>query len=408
MTGPSAHALLGASSAHRWLACPPSARLEAEHGEPDRGSEYAAQGTEAHALAELELGYRLGLLTKRQYTARMRKRRASPYHDDEMVEAVGDYASYVEGLRDAAAEETGEEPYVALEQRVDFSAYVPEGFGTADAVVIAGRDLHVVDLKYGKGVPVAAEGNPQLRLYALGAALLYASLYDVERVHMTIVQPRLNSVSTDGLALGELMRWAEETVAPAARAAWAGEGGYAPSEEACRWCRARSVCRARADAALAVASAEFSAADPPAPDELEAALAAPETLSDDETARLLGLVGLLEGWCKSVREHALARAEAGARYKGWKLVEGRATRRISDHEAAIERLEGAGVPAEGYLKPYELLGITALTKSLGSKRFSELLGDLVVKPAGKPVLVLESDKRPEIGSAESAAADFGE
>lgn len=399
MSTPTQHAMLGASSAHRWLACPPSARLEA--GMPDEGSQFAAQGTEAHALAELELSRRLGKISQQQHAARMRARKRSPWHDVEMEEAVGRYVDAVMAIVDDARDDAGgRDPFADLEQRVDFSRWVPGGFGTADVVVIADNRIHVVDLKYGKGVPVEAEGNPQLRLYALGAVEKYAPLASFDRVAMTIVQPRLQSQTTDEMTIDDLLAWADDVVVPAARLASEGAGEFAPSGETCRWCRARAVCRARAEAALATARVDFD--DGMTGDSLPRA----DTLSDDDIARILPLLGEVQAWARDLQDHALALALGGDRIPGYKLVEGRSTRTINDPERAMELLDAAGVAADDYLKPYQLRGITDLTRLLGRKRFDAILGDLVVKPAGKPVLVPEDDKRPEIGGAESAGRDF--
>lgn len=405
---PEAHALLGASSAKQWLGCPPSVRLVESMHLPDEGSSFAEEGTEAHALAELKLRLAIGEITRTQYTSRMRKHKKNEYYGLEMEEYTDNYVEIITGLAKLMEEDTDETTLIRLEQRVDFSEYVPEGFGTADAVLINGATMHVIDLKYGKGVEVSAGGNPQLRLYALGALNEYGLLYGIETVHMTIVQPRLYNVSSDKSTTDELVRWGTNYVKPRAQLAWEGKGEFNPGEDTCRWCRAKALCRARADAALSSARADFDTHALPDPDTLEDALPASGLLTEKEIARLLGLMPLLESWCKDVKTHALERAQEGTRYAGWKLVEGRATRKIIDTEAAMEVLDAAGVPAEDYLKPYELQGITALTKNLGKKRFTELLEPLVVKPAGKPVLVPEDDKRPEIGSVASAASDFAD
>lgn len=420
MAAPEAHALLGASSAHRWLSCTPSARLEEAQGEPDRGSDFAAEGTAAHEYAEILLSNRLGKESNRSFAGRMRKVKVGRWWGPEMEEAVGDYASFVleavEGLKSQ-----GLEPYVDLEQRVDYSRFVPEGFGTADVVIIADGVLWVIDLKYGKGVPVSAEGNPQLRLYGLGAALKYEMLFDFEAVRMTIMQPRLGSVSTDELDYVDLLEWAHETVAPAAELAYAGGGEFRPSEGACRWCRAKATCRARADAALAQVVRDFdeggadagpggcSAACPPTPEDLRERAPLPEMMTVDEVASLLPVLPLVQAWAKDVEDWALEQArDHGVRFEGYKLVEGRSVRRIADPGLAAEALDRAGYDSADTFKEPELKPIGQLEKLLGKKGFEELLGAYVDKPAGKPALVPESDKRPEIGSTEGARADFGE
>lgn len=404
-----AHALLGASSAHRWLECTPSARLEESLNLPDEGSPFAAEGTAAHDYAELELSYRLGAINRRSYAGRLKKHKAGEWWGPEMEEAVGDYASFVCELV-ADLEADGKSPAVELEQRVDYSEYVPGGFGTADAVILSDGTLHVIDLKYGKGVPVDAGGNPQLRLYALGAALKYGIVYGFDEVHMTIVQPRLGSVSTDSMALAELMEWAEGYVKPRAAQADAGEGEYVPGEKQCRWCKAKAVCRARAEANLAAACEEFSLETlPESPAEVDAAVPRPELMTVEEVAGLLPLLPRIEAWAKDVQEWALEQArDRGVRFPGYKLVEGRSVRKITEPLAAMRALDAAGYAAEDYQKPAEIKPLGQLEKLLGKKGFEELVGKYAFKPAGKPVLVPEGDKRPELNSFESAAADFAE
>lgn len=402
-----AHALLGASSAHRWLECTPSARLEESMGVPDEGSKYAEEGTAAHAYAELECARRLGWLNNRSYAGRLKKHKTGEWWGPEMEESVGDYAAFVADLA-AGLDAEGKSPVVELEQRVDYSEYVPGGFGTADAVILSEGTLHVIDLKYGKGVPVSAEGNPQLRLYALGAALKYRIIYGFDTVAMTIVQPRLSSASTDSVGLEDLLDWAETYVEPRARAADEGRGEFVPGEKQCRWCKAKAVCRARADAMLDVARSEFGVLD-------DAELADPDCRPDPELmavediAALLPILPAIEAWAKDVQDYALVQArDHGMRFEGYKLVEGRSSRKIDDPLKAAEALRDMGYQPGDYYKPAELKTITALEKALGKAAFADVLGDLVTKPAGKPALVPVNDRRPEMGSAESAQEDFGE
>lgn len=404
-----AHALLGASSAHRWLACTPSARLEEGLGLPDEGGRYAEEGTAAHAYAELELSYRLGEVSRRSYAGRLRAHKATEWWGPEMEEAVGDYASYVcEQAEELRAE--GKSPSVELEQRVDYSEYVPGGFGTADAVVLSEGELHVIDLKYGRGVPVSAEGNPQLRLYALGAALKYRIVYGFDLVRTTVVQPRLGSVSTDSLSYADLIDWAEAYVEPRARAAHEGRGEFNPGEAQCRWCKAKAICRARAEASLAAACEEFALDSlPESPEEVKEGLAAPELMTLEEVAALLPVLPRIEAWAKDVQEWALAQArDHGVRFAGYKLVEGRSNRRISDADAAAAALKTLGCDPVTYYEPPKLKSLTALERTLSKPVVADVLGELIVKPAGKPALVPEGDKRPEINSAESAKEDFAE
>lgn len=412
---PQAHALLGASSAHRWLTCPPSARLEEALGEPDRGSSFAAEGTAAHEYAEILLSHRLGKINNRSFANRMKKVKAGEFWGAEMEEAIEDYANFV--MEASESDELGE-VYVDLEQRVDYSSYVPEGFGTADVVIIVNGGLWVIDLKYGKGVPVSAEGNPQLRLYALGAVLKYRLLFDFDRVAMTIMQPRLGAVSTDEMSVDELMAWAETVVKPAAELAYEGKGELHPSEGACRWCRVKATCRARADEAIAQAvtefddgpgfpKARFDAANPPTPEDVTNHAPLPELLAVEEVAALLPALPRIRAWAKDMEDWALAQArDHGVHFPGYKLVEGRSVRKIVDAEGADKALEKAGYDAEDVYKTPELKPIGQLEKLLGKQGFEDLLGAYVEKPAGKPTLVPESDKRPEINGTESAIADF--
>lgn len=374
-----AHATLSASGAHRWIACPPSARLEESF--PQSTSDYAEEGTFAHTIAEIELRKALG-----ESVRRPRGYAESEYWSEDMDDHITRYVSLV--MERVAAHP---EPRVLLEQKLDFSRWVPGGFGTGDVVIISDIGVEVIDLKYGRGVPVSAVSNPQLRLYGLGAYDTYFFLYDIHNVTMTIIQPRLDLLSTETLTVGQLTDWAEQVVRPAADLADRGEGEFSAGEH-CRWCRAKAVCRARANANLELAKHEF---------------ADPATLSSDEIAQILVQAEELQAWAKDVQAYALEQALAGVRFDGWKLVEGRSVRKYADEGAVAAALQLEGY-AEEQLYERSLLGITKMEKLVGRRRFNDLLEGLVVKPAGKPTLVPESDKRPEISSVESARADFKE
>ena len=366
---PAKHAMLSASSAHRWLNCTPSARLEQEF--KDRQTEAAAEGTAAHALAEYKL---------RRALHQHAKRPVSRYANSEMDEYTDDYAQFVQEAI-AEAKRYCADPVVHIEQRLDFSDYVPDGFGTGDCVIVADRRLHIIDFKYGQGVLVEAEHNPQMKLYALGALHVYDALYDVDEVSMTIYQPRRANVSTWTISVDELRAWAENELRPRARLAYAGEGEYCPGAW-CMFCRAAVKCRARAEDKLRLAQYEF---------------AQPPVLTDGEIAGILGKLDDLVRWASDIREYALNAALSGVHFDGWKVVEGRANRRYTD-EAAVAQ----AVIATGY-DPYEhrLLGISAMEKLLGKKKFSEVLGELVERPQGKPTLVPASDKRPALIDVDS-------
>ena len=385
-----AHAILSASGAKRWMACPPSAQLEETF--PESTSEYADEGRFAHAYAEYRLKLELDMLSHEEEEREYSKLVASPYHTQALLDYIGNYVTVIME-KVSAARAVSPDAVVLLEQKLDFSHWVPEGFGTGDAVIISDGVLEVIDLKYGKGVPVSAEGNPQLRLYGLGAASQYGVLYDFDLIRMTIVQPRLDSISSEEMSVSGLLKWADEEVKPKATLAMAGKGEFVPGDH-CQFCRAKAKCRKRAQENLELAKHDF----------MEPAL-----LDDSEIADILAKADRLQKWAKDIQAFAFEQAEKhGVKWPGWKLVEGRSNRVINDNAAAIAKLKEEGYSSEVYMKPQELKGITDLEKALGKKIFEEYLGDFIVKPAGKPVLVPESDKRPEISSTQSAAADFAE
>lgn len=365
------HALLSASSAHRWINCTPAPYLEAQH--PDTSSDAAAEGTAAHELAEHKLRQHLDIPTTRP---------VSEWDSEEMDDYTDQYADHVMAEL-TRARKVDKAAFLAIEERLDFSHIVPEGFGTGDALIVSDDTLTVIDLKYGKGVTVSAEGNPQMRLYALGALATYGAIYDVERVRTAIFQPRLKNISVEEISVDDLLKWAENTVRPAAEKAIAGEGELKAGEW-CRFCRHAAQCpeRAREMFAPVPTTAEHV---PAAPD--------PDTLTDDQIATIVAHSGELKKWLTKVESYALTQANEGRAYPGLKLVEGRSVRKYTDEAEVARVVEAAG---EDPHKPREVLGITAMTKLLGKKRFEELLGDYVHKPEGKPALVPESDKRPAL------------
>lgn len=365
----SSHALLSASSAHRWINCPPSARL-CEQME-DRPSAYAAEGTDAHALCEHKLKAALGVPTQDPTPT-------LAHYDADMEEHACGYADYVLG-RVEEARRACADPVVLVEQRVDFSRWVEGGFGTADCVIVADGTLQVIDFKYGLGVLVDAKGNEQMRCYALGAMELFEGIYDIDRVSMTIYQPRRDHLSTETIGAAELHGWAESVLRPAAELAIAGEGELSCGQW-CGFCKAKATCRARAEANLELARHEFRL---------------PPLLSDEDVEDILPKLDGLASWASDIKDYALKRALSGKEWAGFKVVEGRSNRRYVDDAAAAEAVSGAG------FDPYEkrLLGITAMQKMLGKRRFDEVLGDLVEKPQGKPALVPLSDKRPPMNNA---------
>lgn len=384
------HAVLSASSSERWLACPPSARLEQEF--ESTTSTYAEEGRFAHKLAEYHLQHFLGELTKQQLTYRVNKlKKESDFYSQEMEDYIQVYVD-IAAEKINAARAKSKDAIVFLEQRLDFSYWVPEGFGTGDLVLVADGVVEVVDLKYGKGVPVSAIGNTQMRLYGLGAFWYYDMLYDIDVVRMTIVQPRLDSISTEELSAAELLKWGNETVRPIAQLAYEGKGEFVAGEH-CRFCKARYTCRARAEANLELAKYEFQ--DPP-------------LLEQEEIADVLGRATELRSWVADVLDYALVQArDHGVHWPGWKLVEGRSNRKYVDDDAVADVLKRAGYKHADIFEEV-LKGVTKMEKLLGKKKFTELLTDagLVIKPPGKPTLVPESDKRPEIDPLASAKKDF--
>ena len=354
------HAVLSASSSHRWLECPPSALLCSKAG--DTASEFAMQGTNAHSLCEHKLKTALGQKSK-DPTENLQ------YFDEEMADCSDMYAQYVmEQL--AAAKEECKDPIVLIEQHLDFSRWVPEGFGTGDCVIVSDETLAVIDFKYGVGILVEAEKNPQMMCYALGALQLFDGIYDIDSVTMTIFQPRRDSISTYTISKEELLKWADEVLSPTAQLAAKGEGEY----------KAGAPCRKRAEYNLELACYDFEM---------------PSTLEDDEIEAILGKVDTLVSWAGDIKEYALQQAVSGKEWKDWKIVEGRSNRKYVNETAVADTVKDAGYD------PYEhkVLGVTAMTKLLGKTRFEELLDRFIEKPQGKPTLVPMSDKRPAMNTA---------
>ena len=383
---PDVHAKLSASGAKRWMACPPSASLEEQF--PEKTSEYAEEGTLAHSLAELLLRYNNNEITKKTFNTRLNKLKKDPQYNQEMQEYIEDYAQMVwEQFNEAKA--SCPDAQVLFEQRLDFSEYVPEGFGTGDVVIIADDMIQIIDLKYGKGVGISAIGNPQLRLYGLGAYLENSLLYDIRRVKMTIIQPRLENISTEELTAEELLDWAEE-VKPRAQMAMDGEGEFCVGDH-CRFCKAFAVCRAQKDYQMELAKYDFVDS---------------ELLDDSEIGDVLSRVEALVKWAEAVKDYAFDQAiNHGVHFEGWKLVEGRSNRKYLEEDAVAAVLSKAGYTDEDIFNK-KLRGITDMEKLLGNKRFAELLDGQVIKPEGKPVLVLENDRRPELDTTEKVKDEF--
>lgn len=382
---PIQHALLSASSAHRWLHCTGSPKLEQEF--PDSTSVYAQEGTLAHELCELKLKKYTTIMPKGTYTRAHNKIMKSELWQNEMESTSETYLEYVKEIM-LACEIA---PAVLIEKRVDFSRYVPEGFGTADCLILAGDTLHVVDYKHGKGVVVDADHNPQMMLYALGAMSELSLLYRFKFVHMTIVQPRVNNISEFTMTADELTEWGEKVVKPKAEAAMSGNGEFEAGDW-CRFCRAKQQCKTR-----------YESNDSLYPE-----------LSERHDPRLITLAELGEylkrgkdmaAWLEDMKEYALSESLAGADVPGWKAVEGRGSRAFTDTDEAVNTLVKNGID-ESVLYERRVLTLAQMEKAVGKKAFGELVGDLVVKNPGKPTLVEESDKRPKITNQPTAADVF--
>lgn len=381
------HALLSASGAHRWLECTPSAQLELQF--PQSTSEYAEEGTAAHELCELTARYWLGEISEAEYENQRDELAKGKYYNAEMQECANDYAKFV-AEKTAAARETCEDAFTALEVRVDFSKYVKDGFGTGDCIIVSDNVLEIIDFKYGKGVRVEAAGNPQMRLYALGAYLEYNTLFDIDSVRMTIFQPRLSGVqSSDEITVKELLEWAEKYVKPRAKLAYKGEGEFAPSEEVCKFCRAKAQCKARADKNLKLFDE--------APDAL--------LLTPEDAGKILEQAGDIQSWLADLESLVSSTLLAGQPVEGWKMVEGRSNRRFADELKVVDAMKAAGYD-ESLLYERKLITLTQMEKDFGKKAVAETLGELIVKPQGKPTLAPAKDKRPEFRPEEQLLAEF--
>lgn len=382
---PTQHALLSASGAHRWLHCTGSPLLEKDF--PDSTSVYAQEGTLAHYLCELKLMAYTGEITKRKLTSMKNKLMKSELWQPEMDSTSEAYLDYIKDITMSYTVK----PVILTEKKVDFSRYVPEGFGTADCLILAGDTLHVVDYKHGKGVVVDADHNPQMMLYALGAMSELSLLYRFKFVHMTIVQPRVNNISEFTMTAEELTEWGESVVKPKAEAAISGNGEFEAGDW-CRFCRAKRQCKTR-----------YESNDSLYPE-----------LSERHDPRLITLAELGEylkrgkdtaAWLEDMKEYALSESLAGAEVPGWKAVEGRGSRAFTDTDEAVDTLIKNGID-ESVLYERRVLTLAQMENAVGKKAFGELVGDLVVKNPGKPTLVEESDKRPRITNQPTAADVF--
>lgn len=371
---PELHAFLSASASKRWIECPPSAM--ACSGIPDEPSVFALQGTDCHELCAYKVEKALGKKVE-DPTPHLE------YYDEEMEDCAEQYCSYVLECYEEAKKHC-DFTKILIEHRLDFSRWVPDGFGTGDCVIVADDELQIIDYKHGLGVEVSAGddehgGNTQMMCYALGALSSFEYMYDIKTVRMTIFQPRKSNISTYEVTKEELLHWANTVLAPKAKLAIDGKGEFKAGPH-CQFCKIKATCRKRAEQNLELAKYDFRM---------------PDKLTDLEISAILEKCGDLVSWVNDVKDYALAKALEGTHFDGWKVVEGRSVRKFTDENAATKAIVDAG------FDPYEkkLKGITTLTKMLGTKKFQEVVGEYVYKPPGSPALVPESDKRPEYSTA---------
>ena len=372
-----AHAVLSASGAEKWLNCPPSARLEESY--PDTSSPYAKEGTLAHEIAEFKArNYFIETLPKRTFTSKLNKFKKDELYQNEMDEYTESYLEYIKEV----AMKYPSKPYIALEKKIDFSKYVPDGYGTCDCILIHGNDMHIIDFKYGKGVPVSAENNSQLMLYALGALEAYSMLYQIETVHLSISQPRIDNISCFEISAANLLSWAVGEVEPKAKLAYDGIGDFKAGEH-CRFCKAQAQCRAKAESIISM----FPVKEDPA------------LLTDDEIGLILAKAKELVSWSNAVEDYALNAILSGKEIQGWKAVEGRSVRVFSDADKAFEKIVESGTPEE-MLYERKPLSLSQIEKLLGKKEFESIVSSFVIKPQGKPTLAPSDDKRPVFNKAD--------
>ena len=381
--GSRSHARLNASSSHRWMMCPPSVKLSEQFA--DKPSPYAEEGTFLHELCELKLHRYLGDMVPELIEEQYAEHRDNDFYSDEAESVTDEYVAFcietIEAVRLSCPD-----PLIMVEHRLDYSEYVPEGFGTGDLVIVADGVIEVIDFKGGRGVRVDASQNSQLMLYGLGALLEFDPLYDIHTVRMTIVQPRLSNTSTYEITAHDLIRWAETEVRPKALLAYEGAGEFCAGEW-CRFCKARYTCRKRSEYHMRLAEHDFRQ---------------PDLLSDEEIADILPVADSLNSWVQDLLAYATQAAVNGKSWPGYKLVAGRTVRKYTSEAEVIKAATEAG-----YTDIYKttLLGVGDLEKRMGRKRFGEVLGKFIIKPAGAPTLVPETDARKPYSDA---ASDFSQ
>lgn len=404
MPTPEQHAKLSASSAHRWLNCPPSVQLSEQF--PSKTSTYAEAGRLAHAIAELKARkYFLEPMSARTYNAHLKKLQADPYYEKAMDKNTDIYL----GVLKETALAFPEHPFVALETRVDFSDYVPGGFGTTDSLMISGDTMVIIDYKNGAGVPVEAEENPQMQLYGLGALQTYGPIFgdSIRKVILQIVQPNAGGTKSWETTVEDLRHWAETTVRPAAQDAIAGDGNFRAGDW-CKFCPAKAQCSARARQMLSLepmvgAVPEKSLTLEDIADRQDKGLAVPPLLTDEEVGGVLRRARTLAAWVKDLEEYALTASLEGREISGFKAVEGRGSRDWVDPDEAFAILQSRGID-ESLLYERKPVSVAGLEKSLGKAAFKEAAKDLWIKKPGKPALAPDTDKRPAYNAA---AVAFG-
>lgn len=388
------HALLSASGAERWLHCTPSARLEDTF--PDVSGPYAEEGSLAHTMAELKVRKKfIEPMGPKKYHTRLNKLKRDPLYQSEMGTCTDDYLDYISGV----ALKYESEPYVTAEVKLDYGDYAPEGFGTADCIIIGDNTLHVIDFKYGKGTPVTVEHNPQLMLYGLGALNKYQLLYNIGTVALTIFQPRAQgeTVKEWSVSTEKLLAWGDD-IKPTARIAFDGKGEFVPGDW-CRFCRARGTCRSHANQYTALE--DFGDLS----ETKTGSFPVPPLLSDTEVGEVLKRAIDIEKWISELKEYALNAVLSGKTIPGWKAVEGRSRRVWDNMDKAFNDIKAAGVDEE-LMYERKPLTLAALEKVIGKKKFMEIAGNHIVKEPGKPTLAVESDKREAVTAITSAEEDF--
>lgn len=365
------HALLSASGAYRWLSCPGSARLEDKF--EDEPSIYAAEGTLAHEIAELKIiKYFTTDLRPSEFKKRINELKKNELYSAEMDRYTNEYRDYINDIYLSFESK----PFFLAEQKVDFSSYVPEGFGTVDCTLVGDKVIHIFDLKYGKGVPVTAENNPQGMLYALGTYLEQSAIDEIEKVVIHIVQPRIKNTSSFEISSEELLKWAE-SIKDVAQKAYEGSNEFHVGEH-CGFCKANGNCRKQAEKYMNIEVLD------------------PALLTDEEIGEGLAKVKELSKWAKKFEDYALVRAQNGGNVKGWKLVAGRGgNRTFTDKAVAAQLLEEVGLDREEIYKT-ELISVTAAEKLLGEETLYKIAGNYILKPEGKPTLATLGDKRPAL------------